>query len=79
MGFSKDRVVAPGNLTGRSNISQTSTMDFREKQDRLVMNLWKMLGGEYYGHITLNNLRMFLLAVKGLHVSPDVKLDTDTS
>jgi hypothetical protein len=30
--------------------------------------LWKILGGDYYGHITLNNLRMLLLAIKGLHV-----------
>ena len=45
-----------------------------EKQTNL---LWKVLGGDYFGHVTLNNLRMFLLAVKGLHVQPDVRLETD--
>ena len=38
-----------------------------------------MLGGEHYGHITLNNLRMFLLAIKGLHVMPDVKFTENPS
>jgi hypothetical protein len=39
-----------------------------EKQDQKIIQLWRILGGEYYGHITLNNLRMLLLAIKGLHV-----------
>ena len=30
--------------------------------------MWKVLGGEFYGHVTLNNLRMLLLAIKGLHI-----------
>ena len=45
-----------------------------EKQKFKVMNLWVILGGEYFGHVTLNNLRMMLLAIKGLHVQPDVPL-----
>lgn len=36
--------------------------------------MWVILGGEHYGHVTLNNLRMMLLAIKGLHVQPDVPL-----
>lgn len=50
-----------------------------EKQDKKVAQLWKVLGGEHYGHITLNNLRMFLLAIKGLHVMPDVKFTDNMS
>jgi hypothetical protein len=38
--------------------------------------LWKILGGPYFAHVTLNNLRMMLLAIKGLHVQPDVGLST---
>jgi hypothetical protein len=44
-----------------------------QKQEHKFLCLWKMLGGEFYGHVTLNNLRMMLLAIKGLHVQPDVK------
>ena len=45
-------------------------------EPKLVM-LWRILGGDYYGHVTLNNLRMVLLAVKGLHVQPDNKHEGD--
>jgi len=38
--------------------------------------LWKILGGPYFNHVTLNNLRMMLLAIKGLHVQPDVGLNS---
>ena len=41
-----------------------------------VQNLWVILGGEHYGRVTLNNLRMVLLAVKGMHVQPDAPLLT---
>jgi hypothetical protein len=34
------------------------------------------LGGEFFGHVTLNNLRMLLLAIKGLHVQPEVRKST---
>lgn len=37
-----------------------------------------MLGGPYYGHVTLNNVRMLLLAIKGLHVQPDIDLDQNS-
>ena len=36
--------------------------------------MWHTLGGPYYGHVTLNNLRMLLLAIKGLHVEPDQQI-----
>lgn len=44
-----------------------------DKQDKKINALWRQLGGCHYGHVTLNNLRMFLLAIEGLHVVPDVK------
>lgn len=39
-----------------------------------IENFWIILGGEHYKHVTLNNLRILLLAIKGLHVQPDVPL-----
>ena len=42
-----------------------------------LVTLWRVLGGDYYGHITLNNLRMILMAIKGLHVQPDQKHEGD--
>ena len=48
-----------------------------EKQEQKILCLWKILGGEFYGHVTLNNLRMILLAIKGLHVQPDIKNGKD--
>ena len=50
-----------------------------EKQISKVQVLWVMLGGEHYGHVTLNNLRMMLLAVKGVHIQPEAPLLTMTS
>lgn len=39
--------------------------------------MWMALGGPHYSHVTLNNLRMVLLAVKGFHVQPDLALNAD--
>ena len=46
----------------------------REKQTARIEHLWIILGGEHRKHVTLNNLRILLLAIKGLHVQPDVPL-----
>jgi hypothetical protein len=32
--------------------------------------MWKNLGGETKNHVTLNNLRIFLLAIMGTLVEP---------
>ena len=40
----------------------------------LSIKMWHVLGGPYFGHITLNNLRMLLLAIKGLHVRPETEI-----
>ena len=37
--------------------------------------IWKNLGGESKGHITLNNLRIFLLAISGAFVDPGLNRD----
>lgn len=37
------------------------------EQDQLSVNeIWKVLGGDARGHITLNNLRIFLLAIQNI-------------
>lgn len=51
----------------------------KEPKDKQVWSMWKTLGGEELGHVTLNNLRMLLFAVKGVKVSPDVKVDYNMS
>ena len=37
-----------------------------------------MLGGDHFGHVTLNNLRMLMLAIKGLHVQPELVISKDS-
>ena len=51
----------------------------KEPKEKQVWSMWKTLGGEELGHVTLNNLRMLLFAVKGVKVSPDVKVDYNMS
>ena len=47
------------------------------QQDELLRQMWMALGGPYYSHVTLNNLRMLLLAVKGFRVQPDIALNDE--
>ena len=47
------------------------------QQEALLGQMWMVLGGPHYSHVTLNNLRMVLLAVKGFHVQPDLALNAD--
>jgi hypothetical protein len=46
-----------------------------EDEKNLVFELWKVLGGENKQHITLNNLRIFLLAIMGTFCEPGIKKD----
>lgn len=39
-------------------------------ENDVILQIWDTLGGEYFGHVTLNNLRIFLLGVMGTHVYP---------
>lgn len=41
----------------------------------MLRQMWMVLGGPHYAHVTLNNLRMLLLAVKGFRVQPDIALN----
>eukprot|EP00347_Sterkiella_histriomuscorum_P021877 403332451 len=41
-------------------------------EDDIVREMWRSLGGQIKGHITLNNLRVFLLAIMGSHVESDL-------
>lgn len=41
-------------------------------EDDIVREMWKALGGQIKEHITLNNLRIFLLAIMGSFVESDL-------
>jgi len=43
--------------------------------DDLVNKIWKNLAGETKGHVTLNNTRIFLLAVMGTYTEPGLPRD----
>ena len=36
----------------------------------MIADIWKILGGEIRNHVTLNNIRIFLLAIMGSFVEP---------
>ena len=40
--------------------------------DNLVIKIWKNLAGDAKGHVTLNNVRIFLLAVMGTYTDPGI-------
>lgn len=40
--------------------------------DNLVSKIWKNLAGDAKGHVTLNNVRIFLLAVMGTFTDPGI-------
>lgn len=44
------------------------------KQEESINQIWKILGGPHFKHVTLNNLRLLLLGIKGLHVLPNESL-----
>lgn len=35
-----------------------------------MLDIWRILGGEIRNHVTLNNIRIFLLAIMGSFVEP---------
>ena len=49
---------------------------FNDNEGEMIAEIWKYLGGDVKGHITLNNLRMFLLAIMGTFVEPTLNRDT---
>lgn len=41
-------------------------------ENNVLKDIWKHLGGEEKSHVTLNNVRMFLLAIMGTYVEPSL-------
>ena len=63
LGFIDQKYLEKIDLEEKSeNIQQTS--------DNVVMRIWKNLAGEVRNHVTLNNVRIFLLAVMGTFTEP---------
>lgn len=60
LGFMSDKMIG---LSQREH-------DSKDSDKNIVYDLWKYLGGELKNHITLNNLRIFLLAIVGTFVEP---------
>lgn len=44
----------------------------------LVQCMWKSLGGELRNHVTLNNCRIFLLAIMGTLIEPNLRREEQT-
>ena len=42
-------------------------------EKNLVSEIWKILGGQERKHVTLNNLRIFLLSIMGTFIEPALK------
>jgi hypothetical protein len=63
------------NVDATSAQNETMTFDiYKDFLSRLGFGscdeIWRQLGGEIKQHITLNNLRIFLLAIMGTLVEP---------
>jgi hypothetical protein len=37
-----------------------------------MIDIWKLLGGEIRNHVTLNNIRILLLAIMGTLIEPNL-------
>lgn len=44
-----------------------------ENEEKLLQDMWRILGGETRNHVTLNNLRIILLAIMGTFIEPSLK------
>ena len=40
------------------------------RRDMMMLEVWKVLAGQKNGFVTLNNLRILLLAVQNINLSP---------
>ena len=47
--------------------------EIQKKDGDIMFELWRVLGGEIKQHVTLNNLRIFLLAIMGTYCEPGIK------
>lgn len=46
--------------------------------DNMIQSIWKNLGGDIRNHVTLNNVRIFLLAVLGTFAEPGLPRNEQT-
>jgi hypothetical protein len=66
----KEFMVRLGFMAEKHLSTSTRENDSIDMEKSIVYDLWKYLGGEIYSHITLNNLRIFLLAIMGTYLEP---------
>lgn len=70
----KETLVRMGFLSEKQLNSYENIYNVRggDQDKNVVFEMWKNLGGEIRNHITLNNLRIFLLAIMGTYVEPSL-------
>ncbi len=68
----KDFLVKLGFIDAKLLAAQQSDHDETHLDKNIVFDMWKHLGGEAKNHITLNNLRIFLLAIMGTFIEPGI-------
>ena len=66
----KEFMVRLGFMSDKLMGSSQRDHDSNDQEKSIVYELWKYLGGEIKSHTTLNNLRIFLLAIMGTFVEP---------
>jgi hypothetical protein len=49
---------------------QFENINVGPEDKNIIFEMWKNLGGEVKNHVTLNNLRIFLLSIMGTFVEP---------
>jgi len=68
-------MVRLGFMAEKYLATSTRENDSTDMEKSIVYDLWKYLGGEVYSHITLNNLRIFLLSIMGTYLEPGLNRD----
>lgn len=53
-------------------------LDKKLSSEQPVEEIWKVLGGHYYEHVTLNNLRILLLAIQNVLIEHGKNVDRDS-
>jgi hypothetical protein len=74
----KETLVRMGFLNENQLNSYEKTYNAQKNSEadkNIVFEMWRNLGGEARNHVTLNNLRIFLLAIMGTYVEPGLNKD----
>lgn len=66
----KEFLVKLGFISERYLASPEQDNETNDTERNIVFDLWKHLGGQLKNHVTLNNFRIFLLAIMGTFVEP---------